>query len=219
MSLPKILLAVAVSVVVSPFAARQLRADVILSNLPGTGSYTGTTILTASAWEAVGLQTGSSPETFTDLQGYFHGGTAGGDISGGIYLDNGGKPASSASVLFDNVSVPPLTQVMETITTQSPFMLAANTEYWFVLHDPSVPFTWQNDTSNGSNGAAPTAYEGGTYEGYEFTGNTGSTWSAGGLHPTITVDASPTAVPEPASLALIGLPAAMALLRRRRKLD
>lgn len=173
----------------------------VLSNLPGSGTYTntGSTPITTVGWAAVGLTTSTTTETFSSFQGYFQSG-AGGTLEGGIYADSSGNPGATALATFNAVTIPGNTNAEYTLTTTSPFTLQASTNYWFVLHD-AVSYTWDRD--NSTNGTAPTASTGHTFNGYRTSSNSGGTWTTpSGSNWTVQIN---VVVPEPATFALAGL--------------
>ena len=196
--------------------ARPVRAGIILTNLPGTGTYgsTGIDLLTSTSWGAVGFQTSSAAESFTSFRGFFTSGT-GGQIDGGIYSDNSGNPGSLLAA-FTPVTVPASQPAISlTVNTASPFTLQATTNYWVVLHDPIIPYGWDRD--NSTNGTTPAASSGHTFNGYRTSINSGTAWSSSTGNWTTEITVATT--PEPSTMVLACLAAAgltVPLLRRRR---
>jgi hypothetical protein len=189
------LLALVIAVV---FVVAQANADtVVLSNLPGTGSYSLGRALTTTSWEAVGLTTSTSPQSFVSLVGEFAGGVTGGVLEGGIYSDSSSYPGTSLAV-FNNVTIPAGNYGLYTLTLESPFTLQPSTSYWFVLHDSS-PFDWWRD-STGTYGITPTASPGYTYNGFLSSSNSGTSWSADAMQLTVEI----STVPEPSTIILLG---------------
>ena len=156
----------------------QPSAETILSNLPGTGSYkvTGQS-LTTTTWEAVGLTTGTTAETFDSFAGrYVNSSLSGATLEGGIFSDNSGNPGTLLST-FTNVAIPGSTSTatLFTLNTASSFTMQASTTYWFVVHDTPVQFAWVQD--NSTSGTVPTASAGNTFVGYRNTSNSGTAWT------------------------------------------
>lgn len=177
--------------------ALDAKAVIILSNLPGSGDYNGgSKWLRSWAWEAVGLQMSSTALTFASLDGYF-GNNTGTDLTlgGDIYSDNSGHPGSSLAT-FTDITVPASSGPTEySLVTGSSYVLQANTAYWFVMKDVGGVFVTR-DTAN----TAPTRASGYTFNGYQSTDDSGSTWSSDTSgNWTVQIQA----VPEPSSVALI----------------
>ncbi len=184
--------------------------DALLSNLPGTGSGTGSNLGLnpdgADRTKAVGLTMGGTAMPFVDLVALISNTDPGSELSGGIFSDVGGNPGVELAP-FAPVAVGPNTPVGEvSITTAAPFTLEANTSYWFVLDGPTTTqsLLWETLTPN----TAPVASAAATFDGYRFSSNGGTTWGASGLFNGVQIN-----VPEPAAALLLGL--GVVMLRRR----
>ncbi len=195
------------------FAATAAAQTSILSNLPGTGSGTGTNLGLgtdgADRTKAVGLTMGVDNWDFHSLVAMMNNpDTAPRNLSGGIYSSVGGNPGALLAP-FDPVAVPAgADSLLVSITTAAPFTLTAGTNYWFVLDGPTVTnsLLWESLTPN----AAPTGSEGVSFVGYRFSSNGGGSWSSSTIYNGVEI----FAVPAPASVALFGV-AGLALRRRR----
>jgi hypothetical protein len=187
-------------------------AQVILSNLPGTGSGTGTNLGTgtdgADRTKAVGLTMGAESLDFDFLTAQMNNPDPTDNLlSGGIYSNVGGAPGALLAA-FDPVAVPAGTvSGLIDITTAAPFTLDAGMDYWFVLDGPTVAnsLLWESLSPN----AAPTGFEGVTWLGYSFSADGGASWGSSGIYNGVTI----TAIPAPGTLALL----AVAGLARRRQ--
>jgi hypothetical protein len=167
--------------------------------------------------KAVGLTIGSSAFDFINMRvvlGVDAPGP-GGTVTGGIFSSTGGNPGTLLSA-FSSVVLPnTVADAAYTFTTLTPFTLAANTTYWFLLDGPSTA----NLTAWRSLTPAPTAGTGATFAGYRFSSNGGTTWAASTINNVVEINARPTVViPEPSTYALMatGL-IGLALVQRRRR--
>ncbi|MGA2035343.1 MAG: PEP-CTERM sorting domain-containing protein [Thermoguttaceae bacterium] len=196
-----VVLAAAVMVVAA--SLDQLNAETIaLSNLPGSGTYIYGEILTSVNWEAVGLTTDTSAETFVSLVGQFAGGFAGGVVEGGIYSDSNNSPGTLLAA-FNAVTVPAFVEGSYPVTTTSPYTMQPSTPYWFVLHDPiQFPFNWEIDDAGSGFGTVPTPASGYSFNGYENSGNAGLTWVFDTSNYAVQISTA-AAVPEPGTLLLV----------------
>ena len=96
-----------------------------------------------------------------------------------------------------------------TFTSAGSFLLAANTKYWVaVAGDGGAGLDWRGS----SPAITPTGLA--THDGSLFTSNSGTSWSNSATLNTYEINA--TAVPEPATMAALGLGAAAVIRRRRR---
>jgi hypothetical protein len=204
---PSVLLAIAIFA-----AAPNAHALVVLSNLPGSGNYTGGSItLGTTSWEAVGLKMGTTSADFTSFTGYFDS-FQNHTLQGGIFSDNAGQPGSSL-ISFTPQSVNSVVSpTAYTLTTATAYTLQANTSYWFVLWDPPSYLDWDRDTSN----TAPSAASGFTFNGYMRSVNSGSTWSAD-TTGNWTVEVQVVPEPSSAMLLLAGVCGMTLRSRARRK--
>jgi hypothetical protein len=193
--------------------AATAQADVLLSNLPGTGSGTGTNLGLgtdgADRTKGVGLTMGGDTLQFVDMVALISNTTPSSTLSGGIYSSVGGNPGALLAA-FTSVPIPasmPATEI--SITTAAPFNLMAGTSYWFVLDGPASTnsLLWQSLTPN----TAPTPAAGITYDGYRFSSNGGGSWGSSGIFNGVTINA----VPEPATLCLLGVVGLFVARRRR----
>ncbi|KAA0240119.1 MAG: PEP-CTERM sorting domain-containing protein [Armatimonadetes bacterium] len=88
--------------------------------------------------------------------------------------------------------------------------LAASTKYWLVMYQPAAttPFDWKAS----SPAQTPTGLA--THAGSLFTTNGGTSWSSSSILVSYEIQA--TAVPEPATLAALGLGLAAVIRRKKR---
>jgi len=200
--------------------ATSVNAQTLLSNIPGTGSYTaagnlGLGIDGFDRTKGVGLTIGATSLFFTFMQAIVSNPDAMAHmLTGGIYSNVSGNPGVLLAA-FNPVSVASGTvhsAVSLTATTQ--FTLMANTSYFFVLHGSGITnsLSWSADTGN----TQPTA-NGVTLVGYRFSSNGGSTWASSAIPNQMSINAAP--IPEPSTWAMVGVGAAMlvAFTRARRR--
>ena len=189
-------------------AASQANADTIaLNNMPGNGTYSPVG-LTTTTWAAVGMTTDASQESFSSLTAEFRTQGSSGTAEGGIFSDNSNKPGTLLAA-FNNATVPSGVTSAVTLTTTAPYTMLASTKYWFVLHD-SVNFSWESDSAN----AAPTAATGFTFNGYQTSANSGSSWSnLATFNPLVQISTS-AVVPEPSTFALLAAAGSLILVTR-----
>src|SRR5262249_53931604 len=138
-------------------------AATILSNLPGTGTYHATQLLSTTQWAAINLTLGGTAETFDSFRGFYSNNSTNPLLlEGGIYSNVSGHPGSLLSA-FGNVSIPgnTTTPAPFTLTTTSSFVMQPSTSYWFVVHDPPAGITWAKDSS--TSGTTPIAAAGHTF--------------------------------------------------------
>ena len=189
------------------------QAIVILSNLSVTSSAVGTSLgvdvpNTADRTKAVGLTVGANDLSFTSLTGLFSNpGITASELTGGIFSDLGGNPGNQlvaltpASVAAGIIMTNP---VQRTFTAVGPFLLEANTSYWFVIDGPERgnELRW-----NGNNPRTePTASPEVSYDGYRFSEDGGVSWVNSMIFNAVQIEASRIVdLPEPGTLALFGL--------------
>lgn len=201
-------LAIGVLLYVSTSSAR---ADVILSNLPATGSGTGTNLGLGTdlgdRTKAVGLTMGATSLEFQSMEALISNTTPDSVLSGGIFSSSGGNPGVLLSA-FNSVPIAANFAPAEvSLTTASSFTLLANASYWFVLDGPDTEnsLLWESLDPN----VAPTP-NGVAYDGYRFSIN-GGPWGDSGVFNGVRINA----VPEPTSLLIALLSSGLLLVFRR----
>jgi hypothetical protein len=190
-------------------------ADVILSNLPGASSGTGTNLGLgtdgADRTKAVGLTMGADSYEFESLVAMISNlSTPDSTLSGGIYSSVGGNPGSLLAG-FTPVAVPTgVDSQLISISLPGSFTLAAGTSYWFVLDGPSFTnsLLWDSLSPN----VAPAAASGITFDGYRFASDGGNTWGSSSVYNGVTINA---VIPAPAALSLLGAAGLLGARRRR----
>lgn len=193
-------------------AAGTVSADVILSNLPGASSGTGTNLGLgtdlADRTKAVGLTTGAQSLEFESMVALISNIGADADLIGGIYSSTGGNPGSLLAS-FSAVTVASGTSAQEiAMTVAGGFTLQANTSYWFLLDGPSVSNSLLWDSLAPNVAPSPTGV---TFDGYRFSSNGGGTWGSSSIFNGVTINV----VPAPGAVGLLGM-AGLAATRRRR---
>jgi len=136
----------------------------VLTNLPGSPPYTGNRaeVDSLATSNVVGLTTSGNAVDFSSFTGYFENLTSVNvTLGGGIYSNNSGSPGSSlVSFTSQTVLASDTTPTSFSLTTTSPYLLAANTSYWFLLSAQSGNLYWMADSSNAGTGTVPTASQG-----------------------------------------------------------
>jgi hypothetical protein len=122
-----------------------------------------------------------------------------------IVTDANGAPGTQVVANFTFPSVPATNPGanVEFDPTSNAVQLAANTHYWFVLGSSAGTgfFEWAYATNTNL-----TAGSVGTLGSLDSSTDNGATWGAlGNTRGLIQVDGTPSAVPEPASFAMLGL--------------
>lgn len=190
-------------------------ADAILSNLPGTGSGTGTNLGLASdlgdRTKGVGLTMGATAMDFQSMVALISNSAAlapASTLSGGIYADSASNPGALLAAFAPVPVAAGATVAQVSITTAAPFTLQPSTSYWFILDGPSTTnsLLWESLSPN----TVPTA-SGVSLIGYRFSSNGGTTWGSSSIYNGMTINA---VVPEPMSLGMLALVGALALRRR-----
>jgi hypothetical protein len=187
-------------------------ADIILSNLPGNPSGTGTNLGLGTdgvdRTKGVGLTMGVDSMQFVSMEALMNNSeNVARDLSGGIYADAGGNPGALLAG-FVPVSIPAGTdsQVFS-ISTAGAFTLDAGTTYWFVLDGPGTTnsLLWESLNPN----QAPTGTV--AFVGYRFSSNGGASWGSSSIYNGMTINA---VIPAPGTLGVLAL-AGLASRRRR----
>jgi hypothetical protein len=195
------------------------RALVILTNLPGTPSSSGTSLGLGldDSTKAVGLTVGSTPLAFDSFDALISNDSGFSILSGGIYSDSSGSPGSLLSP-FGNLPVSPSFPRQVVALTANPFVLQANTSYWFVLDGPPTfnELFWNRVTPN----TQPTPSSLIVYNGYKASTNGGIVWSSSSTYNGLTINATPVpgpSTPVPGPLPIFGAAAAFRYGRKLRK--
>lgn len=194
-------------------AVSAMHAEVLLTNLPGdlvTGSSP-----TGVAYKAIGLTIGSQAYSFESLDIYATTDTTALLVTGGIYSDDGGSPGNQL-MGFNAASIMPSGTFSEYgLSAIAPFVLEANTTYWFVVNpvsdQPTDSFRWARLNPN----LSPTPASGILYVGYLGTNNSGATWSSSTVYNAVKITASP--IPEPATIGFLALGSFAVLFGRRKR--
>jgi hypothetical protein len=194
-------------------------ADVILSNLPGASSGTGTNLGLgtdgADRTKAVGLSISDNlPPDYRPFESIVvmvsNLSTPDSTLSGGIYSSVGGNPGELLAS-FTPVAVPTGTHSeLVTLTLPGSFTLSGGTSYWFLLDGPAVTnsLLWDSLSPN----VAPTVASGITFDGYRFSSDGGGSWGSSSVYNGVTINA---VIPAPAALSLLGAAGLLGARRRR----
>jgi hypothetical protein len=195
--------------------AATAQADVVLSdNITGviTG---GTEAATDSNWLAASFTTGSSTAQLDGVTLLLANPTAGA-VEVDIYDDGGLQPGSLVGTLTSPSSY--LGPLVESTFTASGITLAADSTYWVVVHATGGEFDWAWASDD-------------SFAGSGFTDTWAQSFDSGGswftyapiTTPAVTLGTDPlqmivtaAAVPEPGSLASLGLGAGLLLYWRAR---
>ena len=213
----KRILCVAVAALLLGLSALQAGADVILTNLPGTPTTTGTNLGLgtdgANRAKAVALRTGDTPYEFVNMQALISNPTPASTLSGGIFAPaaTGTAPGALLAAFADVPVAAGVTNQLTTLSVPGGFTMQPNTTYWFLLDGPNTTNSLLWHTLNPN--TAPTASGGNTFVGYSFSSNNNLTWAASTTFNAVTINANP--VPEPAAMSLLAGGALLVLRRRR----
>lgn len=178
------------------------RADVILGNL-GAGDG-GNVMINPNNYVAASFTMGSQAYALSDVQVRLTGGVPP-EITFQLRGDAGGSPAGGVLVTFNGAGTSEQATNTFTFAAGSPFTLTPNSTYWLVGSTTSSSARWV-DSSPPTN---PSGI-GATFGQYKESSNSGSSWSGSSVKPLFQLDGTPTGVPEPSSLALVGAVACVA---------
>ncbi len=185
-----------------------------LTNLPGSndGDFVN---IGAGVSYAVEFTTGSSPATLIDAQLRLTTQAPATDADVlTLYSASAGLPGTALTTF----TTPPLGVGTSTDVFTTNFALAANTSYFLVLTGGAAFSQWTSTfTAANPNGVTPTSTAGVTYvtqlAGSGPIGGAPTSFSASAVIPNFQLDVA--AVPEPSSLALVGLGGVAVLVGRR----
>jgi hypothetical protein len=126
-----------------------------------------------------------------------------------LHSDNSGLVGSLITTLTaPDMSGPPS---VRTFTPDNPVTLSASTKYWFVLGSQAPgdgTYSWAYAEGNGQVGP-------GSLGNYNYSTDSGATWSDFGSDNPFYLQVNVTAIPEPAALVLAAIGMALLPLRRR----
>ncbi len=195
------------------FSSDSFGQVVLLGNLSGGNDLGTGTSLNTSRWKGVGFTTPAGQAyDISDVQLHLSGYTGVSSPSVGFYTDNAGVPSTTlVGSLLTNPGGNDGSLSSFTFTPSSTLSLSPSTTYWLVIKDTaSATLTWANGNPN----VTPSSAVGATYNGYQFTTTSGSSWSSSAVLNNFQIDA--TAVPEPVHYTLAGAGALVAFAFWRR---
>ncbi len=208
------------------FAPMLVKADVIFSNVAGTGDVTGSAIVCGSTANACPFPGGGLDEseeftpaadyTLTDAEVLVIVNHIGGDAQTFnvlLYSNNGGAPGSEIEQIGSELTATttyPGSLITADATSSQQITLQSGTSYWLVLAPATADsfIGWEN----GGNAAVP----------FADSGNGGENWNSSGTGTfQFQIDGNPvSSVPEPSGVAFLAAGAILLvapLKRLRRK--
>jgi hypothetical protein len=180
-----------------------MRADVVFSNVTGTGTVNNFTGVCGSGapsctpdgiW-AAGEFTPAANYSLTDAQALVATGTSStATFNVFLYSNKSGVPGSAIEQIGFGLTATtnPPGSLITANTVNTPITLVSGTPYWLVLAPAAA-----NSFINWANGGSPAAP-------FAVSGDGGSTWGASGnVTDQFQIDGTP--VPEPSSFVLLGI--------------
>lgn len=198
-------------------SAGSLSAETIMSTMPSTAS--STMIARANIWYTYGFTTGSVGATLRSIQlDIDENQQADQWIGSSVKLFASDGAGGIPGTLLATYDIYNLSSVTTFGSAGSSYDLSASTSYWLAITG-SLGNAYYNSTDSRT-------YSGDTLSGYQFNGSnllalssdSGSSWITFTYNRTPLVKVSTDAVPEPSSIALLGLGVAAALVFRKRLL-
>lgn len=198
-------------------SAGSLSAETIMSTMPSTAS--STMIARTNIWYAYGFTTGSVGATLRSIQlDIDENQQAAQWVGSSVKLFANDGAGGIPGTLLATYDIYNLSSVTTFGSASSSYDLSASTSYWLAITG-SLGNAYYNTTDSRT-------YSGDTLSGYQFNGSNllansgdgGSSWITFTYNRTPLVKLSTDAVPEPSSIALLGLGVAAALVFRKRLL-
>ncbi|HLP00089.1 MAG TPA: choice-of-anchor R domain-containing protein [Fimbriimonas sp.] len=199
------------SVLTVGFLAVSANAQVVISNFPGNDGIASQFLDPLRLKGMAFVVDGSSDYVITSATLRFE--VLSTDVAPNLTIrkDNGSGAPGAIVGTFTNPSSYTVGHGSYTFTSSIP--VAAAGTYWLTLGGDTGtgPFHW--------NGSSPAQTPTGTWThaGQLFTQDGGTNWAGSGVMNTYELTATPSSVPEPASMAVLGAGALILLRRRNRR--